>query len=269
MKLAFIGDMVGKPARDMVKKHLKTIRNDYKLDYVIANYENASHGFGLTRKNCDELLSYGIDMMTGGNHSFDKKDILDMFDDYPLIRPINYPQDTVGEGTYVTSLFGKDVAIVNLMGYYTMPMVDNPFIAIVNEIKRLKAQNIKHIIIDFHAEATSEKNILFAMLKSEVSAIFGTHTHIGTDDLVIDEGCCYVTDVGLSGCRDGIIGMDKKVPISKMLTSMGGHFDIPKECKSILQMIIFDLDDDGKCINAFKLKTYSDRVKVITEALRE
>jgi len=250
----------------MLKRHLKRLQQEHSIDFTIANYENASHGFGLTEKNCKELLGYGIDMMTGGNHSFDKKEILQLFDTYPLIRPINYPADTVGKGLFRTTISGRDVAIVNLMGYYTMPMVDNPFTMIKEVIRGLKEEGLKHIIIDMHAEATSEKQALLQMLKEDVSAILGTHTHTGTDDLQITEGCCYVTDVGLTGCRDGVIGMSSDVPIHRFLTGLGGHFDIPDKCQAILQMIVFELNEEGQCVAAEKIKIYDDKPKILTQA---
>jgi len=266
VKIAFIGDIVGKPGRLMLKRHLKRLQQEHFIDFTIANYENASHGFGLTEKNCIELLGYGVDMMTGGNHSFDKKEILTMFEDYPLIRPINYPKETAGEGLHQTTLLGHEIAIINLMGHYTMPMVDNPFTMIVEVVKKLQAQNIKHIIIDIHAEASSEKNALRQMLKSEVSAILGTHTHVATDDLQVVDGCCYVTDVGLTGCRDGVIGMDDVVPVKRFLTSLGGHYDVPDACKAILQMLVFELDDKGRCVGAEKIKIHDDKPKIVTQA---
>jgi metallophosphoesterase (TIGR00282 family) len=250
----------------MLKRHLKRLQQEHFIDFTIANYENASHGFGLTEKNCMELLGYGVDMMTGGNHSFDKKDILTMFDTYPLIRPINYPKSTAGKGLYQTTLLGHEIAIINLMGHYTMPMVDNPFTMIVEEIKKLKAQNIKHIIIDIHAEASSEKNALRQILKNDVSAILGTHTHVATDDLQIVDGCCYITDVGLTGCRDGVIGMKDDIPIKRFLTSLGGHYDIADDCKSILQMVVFELDDRGRCVKAEKIKIHDDKPKQVAQA---
>ena len=254
MRIGFIGDIVGKPARLMIKRHVQRLQQEHFIDFTIANYENASHGFGLTEKNCIELLGYGIDMMTGGNHSFDKKEILTLFDTYPLIRPINYPKETPGKGLFRTTLLGHEVAIINLMGHYTMPMVDNPFTMIVDVVDTLQSEGIKHIIIDMHAEASSEKNALLHMLKEKVSAIIGTHTHVGTDDLQIMDGCCYATDVGLTGCRDGVIGIESSIPIKRFLTGLGGHFDVPDECKSILQMIVFELDDDGRCVGAEKIK---------------
>ena len=269
MRVGFIGDIVGKPARDIIGKNLKRLREEYFLDIVIANYENASHGFGLTEKNCIELLSYGIDIMSGGNHSFDKKEILTLFDHYPLIRPINYPKETEGDGIYTIILSGYKVAIVNLMGHYTMPMVDNPFTKILEVVEDLESQGIKHIIIDMHAEATAEKLTLLHMLRDRVSAILGTHTHIGTDDLQINIGCCYVTDVGMTGCRDNVIGMSSDIPIHRCLRGTGGHLDIPKSCQSYLQMIVFELDSDGRCIDAQKIKLFDDKRKIVTKALIE
>ena len=266
MRIGFIGDIVGKPGRLVIKQHLSRLREEHRLDFVIGNYENASHGFGLTQKNADELLGYGIDMMTGGNHSFDKKEILSLFDTYPLIRPMNYPQATPGKGIFQTTVLGSEVAILNLMGHYTMPMVDNPFTMITSVVASLKAQGLRHIIVDMHAEASSEKQALLHMLKSDVSAILGTHTHVATDDLSIVDGCCYVTDVGLTGCRDGVIGMESEVPIRRFLTGLGGHFDVPDQCKAIFQMVIFELNDNGRCIDAKKIKIYDNNPAIVTEA---
>jgi hypothetical protein len=258
MKIAFIGDIVGRPGREMIGKYLPTLRTKYGLDFVIANYENASHGFGITRKNCDELLGYGIDVMTGGNHSWDKREIFELYETHPLIRPINYPQSGAGKGLIKVKILGEEVAVLNVMGHYTMPMADNPFIKIDEAVKRLKEEGIKFIVVDVHAEATSEKLAMLHILKDRVSAVLGTHTHVGTDDLSIVDGCCYVSDVGLTGCRDGVIGMDKKIPIQRFMTGIGGHFDISKECQSIFQIIIFELDANGRAIQAKKLKIYDD-----------
>ncbi len=266
MKIGFIGDVVGKPGRLIIKRHLKRLKEEHSIDFIIANYENASHGFGLTEKNCKELLGYGIDMMTGGNHSFDKKEILNLFDAYPLIRPINYPKETPGRGLYETTILKSKVAIINLMGHYTMPMVDNPFTMIIDVVKKLKKQGIKHIIIDMHAEASSEKQALLHMLKKDVSAILGTHTHVSTDDLQVLDGCCYITDVGLTGCRDGVIGMGSDVPIKRFTTGIGGHFDVPDECKAVFHMAVFELNDNGRCVGAEKIKIYDDMPKIVTEA---
>ncbi len=250
----------------MLKRHLKRLQQEHFIDFTIANYENASHGFGLTEKNCIELLGYGVSMMSGGNHSFDKKEILALFDTYPLIRPLNYPQATPGKGIFRTVLLGKELAVLNVMGHYTMPMADNPFTMATEVVQELKSQGVKHIVVDMHAEASSEKQALFHMLKNEVSAILGTHTHVGSDDLQITEGCCYVTDVGLTGCRDGVIGMKKEIPMQRLLTGIGGHFDVPDTCKALLQMVVFELDEEGRCVGAEKIKIYDDKPKIVTSA---
>lgn len=258
MKIAFIGDIVGQPGRFMVGKYLKNIKKKYKIDLVIANYENVSHGFGMTKKNCEEIMGYGIDAMTGGNHSWDKREIFEMFDSYPIVRPINYPDTAPGKGVLKIEVSGSKIAIISVMGHYTMPMADNPFIKIDKTVRELREDGIKHIIVDIHAEATSEKLAMFHIIKDRVSALFGTHTHVGTDDLVIADGCCYVTDVGLTGCRDQIIGVDKKIPIKRFMTGLGGHFDIPKKCQKIFQLILFELDSEGRTNKAEKIKIYDD-----------
>jgi len=262
MVVAFIGDIVGRPGRKIVGEFLPKIREEFNIDLVIANYENASHGFGLTEKNAKELFSYGIDVMSGGNHSFDKKEIFDMFDKYPLIRPINYPDSTYGKGVIELEINGIRVAIINAMGSYAMPICDNPFLKVQACVDELEEKGIKHIILDFHAEATSEKYVMFHLLKNRVSAIFGTHTHIGTDDLMVANGCCYVSDVGLSGCRDQVIGVDKTSPISKFTKGVGDHFNIPKRCKKIFQLIIFELEMSGRALWAKKLKIYEESNRV-------
>jgi metallophosphoesterase (TIGR00282 family) len=258
VKVAFIGDIVGRPGREMLQKHLEKIRKEYNLDLVIANYENASHGFGLTKKNCEELLSYGVDVMTGGNHSWDKKEVFELYKTEPLIRPINYPDSSPGKGVIEIEILGTAVAVINVMGNYTMPMCDNPFIKVDKAVDELKAKGIEHIIIDIHAEATSEKLAMMHIVKERVSALFGTHTHVGTDDLSIIDGCCYVSDVGLTGCRDGVIGMDKEIPLQRFMTGVSGHYNIPKKCQNILQMIIFELDEQGRAVHAEKLKIYDN-----------
>ncbi len=269
MKIGFIGDIVGKPGRLMVKEYLGSIREKFGLDFVIANGENASHGFGLSKKNADELFGYGIDVITGGNHIWDKKDIIPLLNDMAVLRPANYPDITPGRGVEMFDVANEKLAVISLMGHFTMPMINNPFLSIQEIIKDLKEKNIVNIFIDFHAEATSEKRALFCMLRGEVSAICGTHTHIGTDDMVIENETFYVSDVGLSGCRDGVIGMDEKEPLQRFTIGYSSSFDIPKSCKKIFQMVVLDITK-GKCTEAKKVKIYNDIDEVITtEAFME
>jgi 2',3'-cyclic-nucleotide 2'-phosphodiesterase len=257
MRLAFLGDIVGKPGRDMLKLYLRKIREEHSIDFVIANYENSSHGFGLTMTNCNELFTYGVDAMTGGNHSWDKKDVIALFETHELLRPHNYPEEVAGTGCKVYEVAGEKLAVLNLMGHFSMPYCDNAFRCARTTVDGLKEGGVENIFIDFHAEATSEKRGLMMMLEGEVGGIIGTHTHVGTDDFQISKGTAYLSDIGLTGCRDNVIGMDAKVPLKQFLTGMKGHFDIPKSCKKILQIAIMDISA-GACESAYKLKYFDD-----------
>jgi len=257
LKVLFIGDIVGRPGREMIKEHLQTLKEKYSIDFVIANYENASHGFGLTTNNAKELFGYGIDCMTGGNHTWDKKEIVPLLETESILRPLNYPDGVEGKGLEVFDIAGEKLAVINLMGYYGMPMCENPFRIAQKVVDELHVKGIKNIFIDFHAEASAEKRGLMMLLEGKVSAIVGTHTHVGSDDLQISQGTMYLSDVGLSGCRDNVIGMDKKAPLKQFLTGIKSHFDIPKKCKKILQCVVFDLQD-GKCIDAHKVRLFDD-----------
>lgn len=252
MTVCFIGDVVGKVGRLLLKEHLGALRERFGIDLVIANSENASHGFGLTKKNSDELFSYGIDVMSGGNHSWDKKETLAFIDSEPrLLRPINYPSGVPGRGSGVF----KEVGVINIMGLYGMPSLENPFTMIEGCVEELRGQGARWVIVDFHAESTAEKRAMYLMLQDKIDALLGTHTHVGTDDLSIDRGSLYVSDVGLTGCRDGVIGVDKNEPIKKFRYGLPAKFDIPDRCKSIFQAIIFKLGEGGT-EEGFKIRIY-------------
>lgn len=270
MKIAFIGDIVGRPGRKIIKENLLKIKEDYDIDFVIANGENASHGFGLTIKNCNELLKSGINVITGGNHSFDKKqEMFALLETEHVLRPDNYPIGVLGSGIKVFEVNNEKLAVINLMGQFAMPTVENPFNWARKLVDKLKTENIENIFIDFHGEATSEKRVMLMMLKGEVSAICGTHTHVGTDDLQILEGTAYLTDIGLTGCRDNVIGMNSNVPIQKATTGIGGHFEVPNSCKAILQIMVVDIKN-GKAVECIKLKKYCDRDEIVkTDAIIE
>ncbi len=265
MKIAFIGDIIGRPGREMIQKYLPKIKEEYGVDFVIANYENASHGFGLTTKNYSELLSYGVDVMTGGNHTWDKKDILPLLEEDTLLRPDNYPEGVVGTGCRVYEVCEEKLAVLNIMGHYGMPYVDNAFRCAQKRVEELHDAGVKNIFVDFHAEATSEKRAMMMLLQGKVSGIIGTHTHVSSDDLQIAHNTAYLTDMGLTGCRDNVIGMDAKQPLKQFLTGLKGHFDIPKKCKKVLQIAIMELDD-GKCLSACKLKVFDNGNVIKTDA---
>ncbi|MDP3588115.1 MAG: TIGR00282 family metallophosphoesterase [Sulfuricurvum sp.] len=265
MKIAFIGDVVGRPGRVMIKEHVKKLRREHGIDFAIANYENASHGFGLTLKNAQELFDSGIDVMTGGNHTWDKKDILPLLESLPLLRPHNYPAGVPGIGCRVFDVAGEKLAVLNIMGHYGMPYVDNAFRCARDTVAQLKEEGINHIFLDFHAEASSEKRAMMMLLQGEASGIIGTHTHVGSDDFQISKGTAYLTDMGLSGCRDNVIGMDAKVPLERFITGMAGRFEVPEKCRKILQIAIMTLEE-GKCTEAFKLKIFDDGRSLRTDA---
>lgn len=268
IRIAFIGDVVGRPGRGMLKEHLQNLKNKESIDFVIANGENASHGFGINRKNANELLSSGVDFLTGGNHSWDQKDMISMLEDMPVIRPINYPDEVPGVGVKVLHVRDEKIAIINTLGHYGMPMVENPFKKTEACVEELLSKSVKNIFIDFHAESTAEKRGLHIMLKGRVSAIFGTHTHIGTDDLTVEDGTCYVSDVGLSGCRDNIIGSKSDAPLKRMTTGLPASFDIPTSCKRLMQVIICEVED-GVCKKAKKVRIFDGQKTKEDEAIYE
>jgi len=259
MKILFIGDIVGKPGRKMVKKYLPLLKASEKIDYVIANYENSAHGFGITEKVYNELKNAGIDIFTGGNHTFDKKkDAIKLLEEGKILRPLNY-FEAPGKWYYEDD----NIIVISAMGIFSMPYGRNPFI----ELNEFVSNKNKFIFIDFHAEATAEKRALFMMLKGKVGAIIGTHTHIGTDDLEINEGTCYLTDIGLSGCKDNVIGMEEKAPIAHMLTGLKHNFDVKDKCSKIFQALLLETKET-KTIKASKLKAFEDgELKITQEVL--
>ncbi len=265
MRILFIGDIVGRPGREMIKNHLPRLKKEHDVDFVIANYENASHGFGLTPKNADELFVTGIDCMTGGNHTWDKKELLPLFETHNILRPHNYPPEVEGTGCKVFDVAGEKLAVLNIMGHYGMPMCENPFRCAKESVESLRQDGVKNIFLDFHAEATAEKRGMMMLLQGQISTIVGTHTHVSTDDLQISNGTAYITDIGLSGCRDNVIGMDAKGPLQQFLTGRKAHYDVPKKCKKILQCLIVEIED-GLAKKAFKLKILDDGREYRSEA---
>ncbi len=268
MRILFIGDIVGRPGREMIKEYLPGLKSRHKIDFAIANYENASHGFGLTPKNADELFGCGIDCMTGGNHTWDKKELLPLFATHNILRPHNYPPEVEGTGLKIFDIAGESLAVLNIMGHHSMPMCENPFRCAKESVQQLEKEGVKNIFIDFHAEATAEKRGMMMLLQGKVAAIVGTHTHVSTDDLQISNGTAYITDVGLTGCRDNVIGMDAEGPLHQFLTGLKAHYDIPKKCKKILQCLVVDIEA-GRAKSAYKLKLLDDGREFRSEALME
>ncbi|MDR2639707.1 MAG: YmdB family metallophosphoesterase [Helicobacteraceae bacterium] len=258
MRLLFIGDIVGKAGRDAVKIRLERVRAEHKIDFCVANGENIAHGFGITAKTACELFSAGVDLLTGGNHSWDKKEVIALMESKPIIRPLNFPSGAAGKGIWIARIGGQNAAIINLMGFHNMGVIDNPFRAILTALETLKNDGIKHIAIDFHCETTAEKNALLKLLEGKVGAIAGTHTHVGTDDLLIARGTGYVSDIGLCGVLSEVIGMDSAEPIRRYTTGMKQSFEPAGKGRSIFQAIVFELNDDGLCADCYKIKAFDD-----------
>lgn len=236
IKVIFFGDVVGKQGRYAVRDFLggefrcgeeKYVCDDKKYDFVIANVENASHGFGLTEKNYNDMAGYGVDCMTSGNHIWDKRDIYAYIDKADrLIRPLNYPKGTRGVGSRIFDVGNCKIAVINVLGKVFINAVDFQWELVTGEIKRLK-EITPIVIVDFHAEATAEK-ICFAKYCSElgVSAFFGTHTHVQTADECIIDKMGYITDAGFCGPSDGVIGMEYKTSLARFLTGIPERYEV-------------------------------------------
>ena len=253
MKILFIGDIVGKPGRRAVQEILPSLIGNREIDLVIANCENAAAGFGVTRDVVEELYDAHIDILTSGNHIWDKKEVLGFIEDYEtLLRPANYPGLVPGKGSVLLPTAAGDyVGVLNLAGRIFMQPIDCPFVTAKKEIVRLKAKT-NVIIVDMHAEATSEKKALGWYLDGEVSAVLGTHTHVQTaDDEVLSGGTAYISDVGMTGPFDSVIGIKKDTIIEKFLTQVPNKFDVAKG-DIRLQGVLMDIDTQSGRANAIE-----------------
>jgi metallophosphoesterase (TIGR00282 family) len=243
MKILFIGDIVGKPGRKAVSALLPSLIAKREIDMVIANCENAAAGFGVTRDIVEELYDSHINILTSGNHIWDKKEVLEFIEDYEtLLRPANYPAKVLGHGSVVMpTAAGEYVGVLNLAGRIFMQPIDCPFEVAKKEIAELKKKT-KVIIVDIHAEATSEKKALGWYLDGEVSAVLGTHTHVQTaDDEILPQGTAYLSDVGMTGPFDSVIGVKKEAIIERFLTQIPNKFDMAKGDVR-LQGVLLDID---------------------------
>lgn len=247
IKILFLGDMVGKPGRYAVRDYLEELRlgNNFP-DFVIANVENASHGFGLTEKNYKEISEYGVDCMTSGNHIWDKKEIFNYIDKADkLVRPFNYPNGTQGAGSKVFELSnGIKIGVVNALGRVFMAPVDSIWEVVRDEIKRLK-EITPIVIVDFHAEATAEK-ICFGRFCSElgVSAFFGTHTHVQTADEQILNNMGYITDAGFCGASGGVIGMEYSTSLSRFTTVVPERYEVADSDVTQVNAVEVEIDTE-------------------------
>jgi metallophosphoesterase (TIGR00282 family) len=260
MRILFIGDIVGKPGRDVLRKGLRPLIDHFGVEFVIANIENAAAGFGITRDLGDAILDWGVEVMTSGNHIWDKKEVLDYIPNEPkLLRPANYPAGVPGRGAYVAQTGdGRAVGVINVMGRVFMLNIDDPFQVVLREIEAMRAKT-KIIIVDFHAEATSEKIAMGWHLDGKVTLVVGTHTHVQTaDERILPNGTAYLTDAGMTGPHDSIIGMEREPALARFLNGMPSRFE-PAAGNPRLNGVIVDADDRTGRALAVRRISYSEQ----------
>jgi len=249
---------VGAPGRLIVHDRLADVVTQREIDLVIANGENAASGFGITPRLAQELLNLGVAVITGGNHSWDRKEILEYLPHEPrLLRPANFPQGNPGNGTYVgTAKNGVKYAVLNLQGRVFMTQIDDPFRKADSELEKIPA-DVDFVLVDMHAETTSEKVAIGWYLDGRVTAVVGTHTHVATaDERVLPQGTAYITDVGMTGPHSGVIGMDREGIIKKFLNGLPAKFDV---ASGDVQMncVLVETDGDGPRNAAGRLRARS------------
>lgn len=243
MKILVVGDIIGNAGVKELKKQLIKIKNEKQIDFVIVNGENSAEGMGITEKNFKDIVEAGADVVTMGNHTWGKKDIFKFIDDPKIIRPANYPEGVVGKGYNIFIKNGKKIAVINLIGRVDIAVLsENPFLkakSIVEEI----SNKVDIIILDFHAEATAEKIAMGYYLDGKVTAVFGTHTHVQTaDEKILPNGTGYITDIGMTGPRNSVIGMNIGASIKRFETTLPERYKIAEgEC--MFNSVMFEIDD--------------------------
>lgn len=244
MNILFIGDIVGRPGRNVVAEWLPILKQEFEVDFTIANGENAAGGFGINPQLAGELYQLGVDVLTMGNHVWDKKEILEYIEtDARMLRPINFPPGVPGRGSdvFVTSR-GAKIAVMNAMGRVYLPDLDCPFRAAKAQAAILRAQT-KVILVDFHAEVTSEKRAFGWHLDGDVSAVVGTHTHVMTaDEQIMPNGTAYITDVGMTGPHESVIGVQKELALRRFLLHLPAKFEVASGDVK-LSAVVIDVDE--------------------------
>ena len=248
MNILAVGDIVGQTGVNFYAKTIKGLIEKYNIDFVIVNGENSERGSGINKEIFDNLIKCGADVVTMGNHTWGKKDIFSFIDEEPrLIRPANYAENLVGKGSVlVTAKNGKKVGVINLIGRVDMGgSFDCPFVVAKKEIESLKSQGAEIIVIDFHAEATAEKKAFAYYIKDEANVVFGTHTHVQTNDSTIyDSGMGYITDIGMTGPINSIIGLDIQIALKRFLTQIPERYQVA-EGDCFMDAVLFKLDDSS------------------------
>lgn len=260
MNFLIVGDIIGSPGRTVLKEYLE--KNKSKYDFIIVNGENSAGGFGITCKIAEILYGLGVNVITTGNHIWDKREIYPYLDsESRILRPLNYPKGVPGTGYRIFEFKNTKIGIINIQGRVFMPEIDSPFERIDEALENMKEENPSIIIVDFHAEATSEKIAMMWYLDERVSLLYGTHTHVLTaDERILQSGTGYITDIGMTGSFDGIIGTEKDRVLEKFLTSLPQRFEV---CETNLRIngIEANIDEKtGKCININRINLSIDEI---------
>ncbi len=244
MKILAVGDIVGNSGVKELQKQLPTIKEKHHIDFTIVNGENSAEGMGITEKNFQDILKAGTDIITMGNHTWGKKDIFKFIDHPQIIRPANYPEGVVGKGYQITQKNGKRIAVINLIGRVDLNVLsENPFLKAKTIVEKIKNET-DIIIIDFHAEATAEKIAMGYYLDGKITALFGTHTHVQTaDETILPKGTAYITDIGMTGPKYSVIGMDINASIKRFETTLPERYKVA-EGETKFNGIIIEVDDN-------------------------
>jgi metallophosphoesterase (TIGR00282 family) len=270
MKLLFLGDIVGRTGRDLIRRHVRALASRHGADLVIANGENAAGGAGITRENMLEILAAGVDVITTGNHVWDKRETLEFIGNEPrLLRPANYPDGTPGAGSCVVSAKnGIKVGVINVMGRVFLHAIDDPFRAAEREIARVRGDGAQVIFVDMHAETTSEKIALSYYLDGMVTAVIGTHTHVQTaDERILTGGTACLTDVGMTGPHDGVIGIEKATIIARFVTGLPARFETASGDPRMHGVVIEVDETTGRATGIARLSLGEEELKANTDAV--
>ena len=252
MKILAVGDLIGSPGIKKLKGVLPELKGQEQIDFIIVNGENSAEGMGITERNFKDILEENVDVITMGNHTWGKKDIFKFIDHPKLIRPANYPKGVVGKGYNIYTCKDKKIAVINLIGRVDVNVLsENPFILARELVQKLQ-NKVDMIFIDFHAEATAEKIALGHYLDGNVTAVYGTHTHVQTaDEQILEKGTAYITDIGMTGPKKSVIGMDVVASIKRFETTLPERYKIATgEC--IFNGVIFDIDDTTNKVKDIK-----------------
>lgn len=248
MNILTVGDIVGISGVNKLKSELKDIKAKYNIDFCIVNGENAAEGMGITKKNFDDIILAGADCITMGNHTWGKKEIFTFIDDPKILRPLNYPEGVCGKGHNIFECNNKKIAVINAMGRAEINVqTENPFIQIQKVIDKIKKE-VDIIVLDFHAEATAEKEAMGYFLDGKATIVFGTHTHVQTaDEKILEKGTAYITDIGMTGPKNSVLGMDKEAALKRFLTALPEKYRVATG-ETMLNGCVFKINDETNTV---------------------